>query len=143
MYVSLLVGYFLTEIRKLLGYLKFWMRYLFDFLDIPGMLVHKYQINMTFLCVCQSRNWLASLLKVDKYMDISSSGWDIFLIILEIFLGCWYTCYKWFWISCLSVSLFVCLLPSKIRQRYISRSGWDIFLEFFEDITGHWYTGSK
>ena len=30
---------------------------------------------------------------------------------LEIFLGCCYICYKWFWISCMSVSLLVCLLP--------------------------------
>ena len=61
--------------------------------------------------------------------------------ILEIFLGCRYTCYRGFWISCMSVSLFAYFL-TKIRQRDISGSGWDIFLEFFGDIPEmlvHWF----
>ena len=36
--------------------------------------------NSESLYVCQSVNWLASLLKLSKYRDISSSGGDIFLI---------------------------------------------------------------
>ena len=72
---------------------------------------HKVQIFLNFWHICQSFSWLTSLLKLDKYRDISSSGWDNFLIFLDIFLGCWYTCYKWFWFSYMTVSLFVCLLP--------------------------------
>ena len=37
--------------------------------------------------VCQSVGWLTSLLKLDRYRDISSSGWDIFLIFLGDNLG--------------------------------------------------------
>ena len=33
-----------------------------------------------------------------------------FWIFLETLLGCWYTCSKWFWTSCMSVSLSVGLL---------------------------------
>ena len=70
------------------------------------------------------------------YRDISISGWEIFLIFLEIFLGCWNTKYKWFGISCMAVSLFVCLLPywNKTKwylqfwMRYLSR----IFLDLPE-----------
>ena len=47
--------------------------------DIPGMLVHYFQIILNFLYVSQSDSWLTSLLKLDKYRDISSSRWDIFL----------------------------------------------------------------
>ena len=47
--------------------------------DIPGMLVHLFQIILNFLYVCQSVIWLTSLLKLDKYRDFSSSRWDIFL----------------------------------------------------------------
>ena len=45
-----------------------------------GVLVHYFQIILHFLYVCQSVSWLTSLLKLNKYRDISSSGWDIFLI---------------------------------------------------------------
>ena len=47
--------------------------------DIPRMFVHMFQIILNFLYVCQSVSWLTSLLKLDKYRDISWSGWDIFL----------------------------------------------------------------
>ena len=46
---------------------------------IPGMLVHYFQIILNFLYVCQSVSWLNSSLKLYKYRDISSTGWDIFL----------------------------------------------------------------
>ena len=46
-----------------------------------------------------------------------------FWIFLEIFLGCWNTSYKWFGISCMSVSLFVCLLP------YWNKTKW--YLQFW------------
>ena len=43
------------------------------------MFLHKIQIFLNFLYVCQSFSWLTSLLKLDKYKDISSSEWYIFL----------------------------------------------------------------
>ena len=46
---------------------------------IPRILVHLFQIILKFLYVCQSISWLTSLLKLDKYRDISSSVRDIFL----------------------------------------------------------------
>ena len=109
-----------------------WDIFLEFFVDIPVMLVHLFQIIMNFLYVCQSVGWLTSLLKLYKYRDISSSGWDIFLNFFEISPGCWYTSYKWFWISCMSVSLFVCLLPywNKTKgylqfwRRYLSGIFW-------------------
>ena len=71
--------------------------------DIPRMFVHYFQIIQNFLYVCQPVSWLTSLLKLDKYGDISSYGWYIFsklfgdmprmlvhyfLIILNIFYVC-------------------------------------------------------
>jgi len=53
--------------------------YLKFFGDIPGMLVHWFQIVLNLFFVCQSVSWLTSLLKLDKYRNISSSGWHIFL----------------------------------------------------------------
>ena len=47
--------------------------------DIIGTLLHKCQIFLIFLYVCQSVSWLTSLVKLDKYRDISSSVWNIFL----------------------------------------------------------------
>ena len=74
------LAYFLTEIRQIQGYLKFWMRYLSEiFGDIPGMLVHYFQIILNFMYVCQSVSWNTSLLKLYKYRDTSSSGRNIFL----------------------------------------------------------------
>ena len=46
---------------------------------IPGMLAHWLQIILKFWYVCQSVIWLTCLLKLYKYRDISSSGWNIFL----------------------------------------------------------------
>ena len=57
------LAYFLTEIRQTQGYLKFWMRHLSEiFGDIPGMLVHQFQITLNFLYVCQSVIWSISSL---------------------------------------------------------------------------------
>ena len=47
--------------------------------DIPGMLVHYFQIILNFLYVSQSVSWLTSLLKLHKYSNISTSGRDIIL----------------------------------------------------------------
>ena len=84
--------------------------------DIPGMLIHLCQIIQNFLCVCQSVNWLTSLLKLYKYRDISSSGRDIFLNFLR---HSWDICtlfpsnYEFH--ICLSVCFFAYFL-TKIRQ---------------------------
>ena len=81
--------------------------------NIAGMVAYKFQIIQNFLHVCQSISWLNSVLKLNKYRDISSSGWDKFLIsdFLKTFLGCCYTSSKLFKISCVSASLLVGLLP--------------------------------
>ena len=104
------------------------------------MLVHYFQIILNFLYVCQSVCLLTSLLKLEKYRDISSSE----------YLSDFFWRYSWddetlatnvsgFHV-CLSVCLFVYFL-TEIRQRDISSSEWDIFLEFFGDLPEvlvHW-----
>ena len=88
--------------------------------------------NCNFLHVCQSVSWLTSLLKLDKYRDISNSRWDIFL---KLFGDIPWIFSQYFQINTfisMSVSLFVGLLPEKD----ISSSGLDIFLKFFGDIPG-------
>ena len=47
--------------------------------DIPGIFWHYFQINANCLYVFQSVSWLTFLQILDKYRDISSSGWDNFL----------------------------------------------------------------
>ena len=47
--------------------------FLNSFGDILWMLVHYFQIILNFMYVCQSVCLLTSLLKLDKYRDISSS----------------------------------------------------------------------
>ena len=48
------LAYFLTEIRQIQGYLKFWMRYLSDFSgDIPEMLVHLLKMILNKLSSAQ------------------------------------------------------------------------------------------
>ena len=42
--------------------------------DIPRINPHLFQIILNFLYVSQSDSWLTSLLKLDKYRDISSFG---------------------------------------------------------------------
>ena len=69
------LAYFLTNNRKIIRYLKFWLRYLYRFLlDIPRRLVPQLQIYLNSLYVPQSVSWLTSLLELHKYSDISSSG---------------------------------------------------------------------
>ena len=79
--------------------------------EFLGIFLDAFNIIQHILYVCQSVSWLTSLLKLDKYRDISGSGWDIFLKFLETFLGCCYTISKYFWNSCMSVSLLFGLLP--------------------------------
>ena len=75
-----LFAYFHTEITQMQGYLQFWMRYLSGiFWDLPEVLVHCIQKNQISFYVCQSGSWHTSLMKSDKFRDIASSGWDIFL----------------------------------------------------------------
>ena len=57
---------------------------------------------------------------------------------LETFIGCFYTSSKWFWISCMSVSLFAYFLTTIIPS-YISSSGLEIFLDFLETFLRYWY----
>jgi len=64
---------------------------------------------------------------------------------LETFLGCWYTIFKSFWISCMSLSLLVGLLPYwKYINIGISQVLDEIyFWIFLETLLRCWYTGSK
>ena len=96
------------------------------------MLIHLFQIIPKNLCVSQSVNWLTSLLKLDKWRDSSSSGWDIFLKFFEDIPG---TLVHIFQILLNSVSCLTSLLKLD-KFRDISRSGWDIFLIFFGGIAG-------
>ena len=56
-----------------------WDIFLNFFWDIPWMFLHHFPMIKKGLYVCQSVSWLTSLLKLDKYRGISSSGWNIFL----------------------------------------------------------------
>ena len=109
------------------------------------MFVHKIKIILSFLYVCQTFCWLTSLLIWGKFRDISGSGWYFYLIFLEIFLGCLYTKSKLFPISCMSVSLFVDLLPYwnykniGITQVLDDMSFWNLL----ETSTGCCYTNSE
>ena len=47
---------------------------------IPMTFLDYFQIMSNFSCVCQSVSWFNVLPKLCQYRDISSSGWDIFLI---------------------------------------------------------------
>ena len=47
--------------------------------DIPMIFLDYCQKIPNFFYVCQSASWLTSLLKLDKYRDISSSRWGIYL----------------------------------------------------------------
>ena len=91
MYVCQSVSW-LTSLLKLDKYRHIsgpeWDIFLKIFGDIPGMLFHHFQIILNFLYVCQSVSWHTSLLKLDKYRDISSSGWVIFMKLFYTFLGC-------------------------------------------------------
>ena len=95
-------------------------------------------INLNFLYVCQSVSWLTSLLKLDKYRDISSSGWDTFLKffwdIPRIFLD-----YLQIILNFSYVSQYVSWLTFSLKlgqYRYMSCTGWDIFLKIFGGFPG-------
>ena len=86
--------------------------------------------------VCQSVSWLTFLLKLDKYRDISSSVWDIFLKyfggipgmfvhLIQIILNFMYVCQSVSWLS---------FLLKLYKYGDISSSVWDIFLKFFGGI---------
>ena len=88
------------------------------------------------LCLCQYDGWLTSLLKLHKYWDISSSGWDIFLKFFGDISGLLVGQFQLI-MSSLYVSQSVNWLTSLLKlDKYgdISCSGWDIFLNFFWDI---------
>merc|ERR1711954_70560 len=102
------------------------------------MFLHLVQIISNFLHICQSFSWLTSLLKLDKYRDISGPEWDIFLKFFgdiprmllhhfQIILNFLYVCQ--------SVSWLTSLLKLD-KYRHISGPEGDIFLKFFEDIPG-------
>ena len=80
MSVSLLVGlpsyWSYTNIDNSSSGLDIFLKFLGGIL---GTLILYFQRILIFLYVCQSVSWLTFLLKLDKYRDISSSVWDIFL----------------------------------------------------------------
>merc|ERR1712082_526740 len=93
--------------------------------DIPGMLVHYFQIVLNFLYVCQSVSWLTSLLKLDISRDISSSGLDIFLKFfgdIPLMLVHYFQIILNFLYVCQSVSWLTSLLKLD-KYRNISSSG--------------------
>ena len=115
-----------------------WDIFLNFFGDISGMLVHYFQIILNFLYVCQSVSWLTHLLKLDKYRDISSSAWDIFLNFFGDISGM-LVHYFQIILNFLYVCQFVSWLTSLLKldkYRDISSSGWDILLKFFGGIPG-------
>ena len=100
------------------------------------MLLHHFWIILKFLYVCQSVSWLTSLLKLDKYRDISCSWWYIFPKffghIPDMFLHLFWILQNFLYV-CQSISWLTNLL--KLGQYGdISCSDWDIFLNFFGDI---------
>ena len=97
--------------------------------------------NIFFLISCLSVHWLTSLLKLDKYRDISCSWWYIFLNFFggisgmfvhffQIILNLLYVCQ--------SVSWHTSFMRSD-KFRDIASSGWDIFLNFFQTIWNFLY----
>ena len=115
------------------------MSYLSEFLrGFPWMFVHQIKIILNFLYVCQSVSWLTFLLKLDKYRDISSSVWDIFLKIFGgipgMFLHHFQIILNFLYV-CQSVSWLTSLLKLD-KYRHISGPEWDIFLKIFGDIPG-------
>ena len=135
---------FLIKIRQRDISSSGWDIFLKFFGDIPGMLVHHFQIILNFLYVSQSVSWLTSLLKIHKYRDLSSSGWDIFLKFfghipgmlvhyLQIIPNLLYVCQSVSWLT---------FLQKIDKYRDISSSGSDVSLDFFGDIPEmlvHWF----
>ena len=105
-----LFAYFLTKIRQRHISGSGWDICLKFFGDIPEIFVQFFQITTNFLYVCQSIIWLTSLLKLDKYRDISSSRWNIclkffgdiprlFLDYFQIILNFLYVCQSVSWLT--------------------------------------------
>ena len=113
-----------------------WNIFLKFFGGIPGMFVHFFQIVTYFLYICQSINWLTSLLKLGYYRDISSSGWDIFLKLFGdipwILVHCFQIIVNFLYV-CQSVNWLTSLLILD-KYRDISSSKWDNVLKLFGDI---------
>ena len=101
--------------------------------DIPGMFLHYSKVSIIFLYVCLSVSWLTSILKLDKYRDISSSWWYIFLNFFGDTLGKFASILQLvfnFLYGCESVSWCTSLLKLG-WYRDISCSGRVIFLIVF------------
>ena len=82
-----------------------WYIFLKSFGDIPWMILNEFQIFSNFLYISQSVSLPTSLLKVNKYRDISCSWWDIFLKVFgEIPEMSVYIFLKFLNISCMCVS---------------------------------------
>ena len=84
--------------------------------------------------VCQSVIWLTFLLKLHKYRDISSSGWDVFLKFFGDIPGMLVD-----WFQKILNILYVCQsigwLTSLLKLGYyrdISSSGWDIWIHSWD-----------
>ena len=139
MYVCQSVSW-LTSVLKLDNYRDIsgseWDIFLKFFWDIPGMFLHYFQIITNSLFVCQSFSLLTSLLKLDKYRDISGLEWDIFLKffgdIPEMFVHHFQIILNFLYV-CQSVSWCTSLLKLD-KCRDISSSGWVIFINFFVNI---------
>ena len=136
------LAYFLTEVSPIQGYLLFWMRYFFVIFwkyswDISTLFPNDYN----FLCpsLCQLAY---SLLKLEKYRDISYFGWYIFLKFVGYIPGTFIHQFQIITKFCQSVRWLTSFL--KLGQyRDISCSGWNIFLIFLETLPGCFYTISK
>ena len=100
------------------------------------MLVQLFQIIQIFLYVCQSGSWHTSLLKSDKFRDISSSRWNMFLNfyghIPWVFLH-YFQIITIFWYICQAISWLTSLLKLCL-YRVVSSSTWDTFYKFLGDI---------
>ena len=84
------LAHFFPEITQILD-ISWSGWYIFLIFKIHSFDVHLFKLFLSFLYVCQSVSWLTLLLKLDKYRDISSSGWDIFRKFVWAFLECMYT----------------------------------------------------
>ena len=109
MSVSLFVGLqILNKYRHIIC--SDWDIFLKLFWHISGMFAHFFQIVTNFLYVCQSVRWIAYLLKLGQYRDISCPGWDRFLKILGGILGIFLNHIQIITYFHMSVIHLVCLL---------------------------------
>ena len=86
--------------------------------------------NSDFLLFGLLSYWNYTNIGISPILD-KISFWNF----LETYPGCLYTCTKYFWNYCMSVSLLFGLLPYwNYTNLDNSSSGWDIFLIFLGDI---------